>query len=153
VEDITLKKTVANGVQKKGFFQTHLYTDSNFKPGRYQQVSWTPVFEKETFLIGGGSHTKSSTSKNSSTIVKPGTFEGTAGFNLKYKIYAACSMPDPETDTVIITGGNDYSPRNKITSLYNEDGWVEDFGNLNYERVFHGCTSYVADKKREDPIQ
>ena len=117
-----------------------------FKPARYQHVSWTPVSEKETFLIGGGNNIES---QNSSTIVKPGIFNGTEGFPLKHKLYAACSIPDPETDTVIITGGNypGYPP-SRATSVYNEDGWVEDLINLNYPRRYHGCTSYVADKKR-----
>ena len=119
-----------------------------FKPGRFVHVSWTPVSEKETFLIGGGTNIES---RNSSTLVKPGTIEGSNGFPLKYPLYGACSIPDPETDTVIITGGNLYSsptPRYKLTSLYNEEGWVENFGNLTYERKYHGCTSYVADQKR-----
>ena len=112
-----------------------------FEPGRWLHVSWTPVSERETFLIGGGKHAESL-----STIVKPGKYGGKPGFNLSTPLIGACSIPDPETDTVIITGGN--RPKYTLTSLYNEDGWVENFGNLYYGRQYHGCASYVADKKR-----
>ena len=116
-----------------------------FRPSRYRLVSWTPASEKETFLIGGGS---SITAGSTSTVVKPGISEGNYGFNLTHTIFGACAIPDPDTDTVLITGGNTDTPKYRITSLYNDDGWVEDFGFLNYERRFHGCTSYIADKKR-----
>ena len=119
-----------------------------FKPARYFHVSWTPVSENETFLMGGGSTKERA--RNTSTIIQPGIYSGPYfNFTLKYPLNAACSIPDPETDTVIITGGNyDTIPRNRITSLYNEDGWVLNLGNLKYPRRFHGCTSYVANKKR-----
>ena len=118
----------------------------NFKPGRMNHMSWSPVSEKVIFLIGAG-YSKTG-SYNSSHIIKPGVFEGYRGFELKYSLYAACSIPDPETDTLIITGGNNNSPYDRVTSLYNEDGWIEDFGLLNQRRRFHGCASYIADKKR-----
>ena len=120
-----------------------------FKPGRYHLVSWTPVSEEETFLIGGGSST--SGARNTSTIVKPGIFKGKPGGILKHPLFGACSVPDPETDKVVIIGGNLDLPTYKITSLYNnEDGlvWVEDFGYLNYNRIHSGCTSYITGKKR-----
>ena len=115
-----------------------------FKPSRYEHVSWTPASTSETFLIGGGSKSLRSTS----TIVKQGLFSGFGGFALKHPLFGACSIPDPETDTVIITGGNLNDPNFKITSLYNENGFVEDFGMLKFKRYRHGCTSYVADQKR-----
>ena len=122
-----------------------------FRPGRYRLVSWTPVSEKETFLIGGGSSKPKSGAHNSTNTLTPGVFMGRKGFDLKnqYILYGACSIADPETDTVIITGGNAFDqPRFKLTSLYNEDGFIENFGNLTHRREFHGCTSYVANKKR-----
>ena len=112
-----------------------------FKPGRYLMVSWTPVSEKETFLIGGHD------GQSSSTIVKPGTVDGIPGFQLKDHLQGACSIPDPETDTVIITGGYNDSPWRR-TSVYNENGFVENLGDLNYPRFLHGCTSFIADNKR-----
>ena len=118
-----------------------------FKPGRYHLVSWTPVSEKETFLMGGSG----SAAINSTTIVKPGVTEGYKGFDLKDSLIGACSIPDPETDTLVITGGNTIyqtSDNNKITSLYNEDGFVEYLDNLNYPRLHHGCASYIAANKK-----
>ena len=128
-----------------------------FESVRYALVSWTPVSEEKTFLLGGGR--LGSGSQNTSTIVTPDKFNGTYGFYLEYAIFGACSIPDPETDTVIITGGNcwrtdtfdsykDTGGNCNLTSLYNEKGFVEYFGNLMHPRRFHGCTSYVADKKR-----
>ena len=115
----------------------------SFKPGRYFLVSWTPVSEKETFLMGGGS----GAARSSINIVKP---EGLppAKFNLSYPIYGACSIPWPEKDSVIITGGNTDSPQYKRTTLYNEKGFVENLGPLQHQRYHHGCTSYVADNNR-----
>ena len=122
-----------------------------FKPSRYEHVSWTPASTSETFLIGGGSKSLRSTS----TIVKQGLFSGFGGFALKHPLFGACSIPDPETDTVIITGGchtchNCYSfwAHCYLSSLYNENGFVEPFGKLNHARKYHGCTSYIADNKR-----
>merc|ERR1719312_362846 len=125
-------------------------TVHEFKPSRYFHVSWTPVSEKkETFLIGGG------TSRNSSNVVKQGVIEGYKGPETlpNLPLWGACSIPDPDTDTVIITGGNtDYkspkAPQLRVTSLYNEDGFIENFGNLTFRRMNHGCTSYIANKKR-----
>ena len=119
-----------------------------FKTGRVNHVSWSPVSEKETFLIGGTSAGVGA--EKSSTTVKQGVFEGYGGFPLKspLRITGACSIPDPETDTVVITGGNLNSPMYRRASLYNENGFVKNLGNLTYRRQHHGCTSYVADKKR-----
>ena len=118
-----------------------------FKTGRYFHVSWTPLSEKETFLIGGGDW-ETPEDRKTSTVVKPGELEGYAGFQT-YGIFGACSIPDPETDSVVITGGNIHSPQNYVTSLYTDNVLIENyFGKLNKRRMFHGCTSYVADKKR-----
>ena len=100
-------------------------------PGRYFHVSWTPGSGKETILMDG----------NTSTILKQGVELGIEGFNLEYRISEACSIPDPDTDTVVITGGK-YSE--KTTSLYNKTGFIEYLGELNFKRYHHGCTSYVS---------
>ena len=120
----------------------------DFKPGRYNLVSWTPVSEKETFLFGGESIYKGENSMNTSTIVKPGIFQGIPGFNLNSSITRACSIPDPDTDTVLITGGY-YEKRDVDTvSVYNRTGFVKNINGLYYSRSDHGCTSYIADNKR-----
>ena len=113
-----------------------------FEPGRSYHVSWAPVSKKETFLIGG----RSAQAMNTSTLLKPGIYEGKTGFNpLKYPLIGACSIPDPVTDKVVITGGSQ-SPMN--TSLYNQKGFMKYLGDLNYLRLYHGCTSYISDNKR-----
>ena len=104
-------------------------------PGTFFHVSWTPASDNETFLLDG----------NVSTIVKPGVELGLEGFNLKYRLFSACSIPDPDTDTVVITGGR-YSE--KTTSVYNEYGFIEYLGDLNFKRYEHGCTSYVSENTR-----
>ena len=118
-----------------------------FRPGRYRLVSWTPVSEKETFLIGGGSETTGA--RNSTTIVKPGMVNGTTPIEWGLDLYGACSIPYPELDRVVITGGNvNKSPSLKLTLVYNQDGFVKRLSNLNSQRIFHGCTSYIANNKR-----
>ena len=103
--------------------------------------------ERETYLIGGARSIKDP-ARNSSIKVKPGSIDASHGFPLKHPLFGTCSTPDPERDSVIIIGGNDDSPQYRVSSRYNKDGWQEDFGLLNYRRYIHGCTSYVADKKR-----
>ena len=115
-----------------------------FNPGRYALVSWSPASEKETFLIGNGGRADK-LAMNTSTKVKPGIYEGTHGFKLKYPFGGGCSVPDPETDTLVITGG---WASLTLTSLYNENGFVEYFGNLTHKRAKHGCSSYFDDNKR-----
>ena len=128
----------------------------NIKPGRFQLVSWTPSSKNETFLMGGGAYNTGA--RSSSTIVKQGVLNGAPGFKLVTQIYGACSIPWPETDTVLITGGNlnkkkrtkrGDSPNYKRTSVYNKKGIIDEYlGFLNYPRYMHGCTSFVADNKR-----
>ena len=134
-----------------------------FEHGRHGHVSWTPVSKEKTYLMGGskkGAFIVGLHNPNTSTVVTKGKYNGAEGFNLKYSIFGACSIPNPETDTVIITGGGgdghidsvvDEDNR-YITSLYNENGFIENFGNLIHPRKFHGCTSYVADKRRVNNI-
>lgn len=118
-----------------------------FKYERWHLVSWTPVYEKETFLMGGSYISEKN--QNTSTKLKPGEFLGKKGFDLKYPLFGACAIPYPENGTVIITGGNRNSvDRYKRTSVYNETGYVGDLENLNDQRWLHGCTSYVANNKR-----
>ena len=85
---------------------------------------------------------------NTSTIVKPGIFQGIPGFNLNSPITRACSILDPDTDTVLITGGY-YEKRDVDTvSVYNKTGFVRKLDHLQYSRRNHGCTSFIADNKR-----
>ena len=115
-----------------------------FKPVRFHHVSWT-TSEKETILFGGGAHD----TRNTTTVLKPGVVDGNQGFKLGRQIfYGACSIPWPEKDSVVITGGNYHYPDYRRAIVYNEKGLVEYLGNINHQRVYHGCTSYIANKKR-----
>ena len=51
----------------------------------------------------------------------------------------ACSIEDPDTETVVITGGLN-TPT--TVSVYGRQGWVEDLPHLNTGRWRHACTSY-----------
>lgn len=118
-----------------------------FKLYRSGHVSWSPVSENGTFLMGGGSKEEG---MNSSTFVETGIINGIKGFDLTFLTTGACSIPDPETDTVLITGGYFYYSEQAAsqTSLYDKNGFVEYFGNMNSKRYYHGCASYYANKKR-----
>ena len=56
-----------------------------------------------------------------------------------------CAIPDPDTDTVVITGGLDTLT---TVSVYSVHGWVEDLPSLNIGRYLHACTSYMSGGKR-----
>ena len=53
----------------------------------------------------------------------------------------ACSIADPDTETVVITGGY---PALTTVSVYGLQGWVEDLQPLNTGRRLHACTSYMS---------
>ena len=58
---------------------------------------------------------------------------------------AACAIPDPNTDTVVVTGGIN----TMITvAVYSVQGWQEDLSSLNIGRYYHACTSYMSGGKR-----
>ena len=59
----------------------------------------------------------------------------------------ACAIPDPDTDTVVVTGGH-WTGGHYLVSVYNVTGWQEDLPNLNTERYGHACTSYTTGGKR-----
>ena len=76
----------------------------------------------------------------------------------------ACSIPDPSSATVLVTGGyytpdtvSRYSTVLYCTVLYctvlyctvlycryGLQGWVEDLPSLNVGRYYHGCGGYVS---------
>ena len=53
----------------------------------------------------------------------------------------ACSIPDPSSATVLVTGG---WPTFATVSRYGLEGWLEDLPPLNVGRREHGCGSYVS---------
>ena len=48
-----------------------------------------------------------------------------------------------DDDRIIITGGEYYSQ--KVVSLYDNQGWIEDLASLNFERYHHACGHYRDD--------
>ena len=54
----------------------------------------------------------------------------------------ACSIEDPDTETVVITGG--YDDTSTTVSVYGRQGWVKDLQPLNTGRLLHACTSYMS---------
>ena len=78
----------------------------------------------------------------------------------------ACSIPDPSSATVIVTGGaftldtvNRYCTVLYCTVLYctvsryGLEGWVEDLSPLNVGRSRHGCGGYVSDGDMVSTVQ
>ena len=57
---------------------------------------------------------------------------------------AACAIPDPVTDTVVVTGG-DYTMKTVVR--YGQQGWLGDLPGLIIGRRFHACSSYMSDKR------
>ncbi len=58
----------------------------------------------------------------------------------------ACAIPDPDTDTVVVTGGQWQVV--STVSVYNVQGWLEELPSLNTRRRRHACTSYMTGGKR-----
>ena len=74
----------------------------------------------------------------------------------------ACSIPDPDSDTLIVTGGEHtlstvsrcgvvtrHVPRAAVhVSRYGRKYWIQNLAPLNVGRLRHGCGSYVASGQR-----
>ena len=52
-------------------------------------------------------------------------------------------------DHVIVTGGSEVYGTDKVVSVYDEGGWVEDWPPLNTGRSSHGCGHYVNSYSKE----
>ena len=61
----------------------------------------------------------------------------------------ACSIPNSESGSVIITGG--YHTTHTV-SRYGISGWSEDLPSLNHGRAMHGCGSYQTDSGEMEDI-
>ena len=64
----------------------------------------------------------------------------------------ACSIPDYDSDTVVLTGGLTFNQSGgytlNIVERYDLNGFVENLPNLNTDRVDHGCGYYYKDGER-----
>merc|ERR1711971_202316 len=97
---------------------------------RRDHVSWATA--SGVYLIGGGS-----SPRTSEKVKLDGSVE--EGFSLKYNTAGACSIPDPDNEEVIITGGDTAL---KTVSVYSGAGWQRDLASLNQGRNYHACGSY-----------
>ena len=57
----------------------------------------------------------------------------------------ACAIADPDTDTVVVTGGLN---THTTVTVYSVQGWKENLPSLNTGRDLHACTSYMTGGKR-----
>ena len=57
----------------------------------------------------------------------------------------ACAIPDPVTDTVVVTGGvdRDYNAMTTVVR-YGQQGWLEDLPPLITGRKWHACSSFMS---------
>jgi len=101
---------------------------------RLRHVSWDTA--SGVYLMGGGFD---GTLKTSVLVKENGSVE--EGFPLEYDTDAACAIPDPDREEVIVTGGI-YTET--TVSVYNENGWQGDLAKLtNFGRHSHACSSFT----------
>ena len=63
----------------------------------------------------------------------------------------ACSIADPDSGTVIVTGGyNSGGGTGNLNNVskYGVNGWIENLEPLNFGRDGHGCGSYVSGEEK-----
>ena len=69
-----------------------------------------------------------------------------------YHYRRACAISDPDTDTLVVTGGFGYNIKRggyarTTVSRYGKKGYIETFSSgLKTGRLGHGCTSFVSQK-------
>ena len=72
------------------------------------------------------------------------------GFDLVMESYFSCAIEDPDSRSIILTGGYGY----KITSYmkevlrYGENGFIEYLPNMTYPRDQHGCSGYYNEQRQ-----
>ena len=52
----------------------------------------------------------------------------------------ACAIPDPVTDTVVVTGGSGSG----TVVRYGQQGWMADLPSLIFGRSQHACSSFMS---------
>ena len=63
------------------------------------------------------------------------------GFPLQHRTWSACTIGDPATDSVVVTGGQDTRTR---ATRYNLQGWLEELPSLaSPGRYNHACAAYT----------
>ena len=59
----------------------------------------------------------------------------------------ACAIPDPVTDTVLVTGGRFNTEVRDTVTRYGQQGWLEDLPTLITGRYYHACSSFVSSER------
>lgn len=101
---------------------------------RMDHVSWP---RDDGVLLMGGE--RSSSSKSTELVTWDGK-SSKSSFNLTYRTANSCGIPDPDTDSIVITGG-EYSMTKVIR--YDRNGREEVLDDLNTGRRSHGCTQFI----------
>jgi len=110
---------------------TYSHTLSHKRVGH---SSW--MTNKGLLLMGGW------LSDTTTEILPADGGEGVPSFELEYKTKYACSIPDLDSHSVVLTGGGFDEDFSKLVSRYNLHGFVEDLPQLTEGRFDHGCGSY-----------
>ena len=114
--------------------ESHEYT-----PGRRYHSAWKT---SEGILLMGGYY--ASDAANTTTLILPDGGHR-QGFNLVELSDGSCAIEDPETNSVILTGGYYYDNKGSYLNSvirYNESGFVEYLPSLTSPRFLHGCGGY-----------
>jgi len=97
---------------------------------RDDHSSWlTP----QGLVLMGGDYTTKSTE-----IITLKGGQGGPGFSLNFEVRGSCTIEDPITDSIIVTGGMG----NEVTR-YDLLGYLEDLPSMLRTRNAHGCGSYI----------
>ena len=91
--------------------------------------------------MGGYPHTR-----NTTLLLPGGGFQ--KGYNLQVNSWFSCAIEDPESDSVILTGGYEQTgqPMQNVVR-YGENGFIEHLANMTFSRARHGCAGYYDDNK------
>ena len=87
-------------------------------------------------MLIGGWHT------DKTSIIHPDGTETKFFFESEKHYRTPCGIPDPETGTIIITGGSSGGVLSKRVTRYYEDGKGVAMPDMNNPRYLHGCSSY-----------
>jgi len=71
--------------------------------------------------------------------------QGKPSFELEYRTKYACSIPDLDGHSVVLTGGGFDEEVSKVVTRYNKHGFVEDMPQLTVGRFDHACAAYQRD--------
>ena len=97
----------------------------------FEHVAWK--ISKGILLLGGGSL--------KTTLLLPGGGTEAGPFDLTRVSRYSCGIEDPNSKTIILTGGT----KSSSVERYSETGFRESLPNMNTERVAHGCAGYYND--------